>query len=868
MGARLARRLWGYLLGFLEVVGLREEGGAGYEASLAALRLRYFRLRDLLAANNELLEIIADLEERLQGRGHVGVRSLKAKALAALTRAHRMVTALNALSDGRYPSLEQVLQRIQQRISASLSEAQAERGEPLVVPLSQLRLASAPWAGNKMAALGEAAAGLGLPVPDGFVVTTRAFRRLLDSIGGADGLRPGATEEIEDFSERAKRWIREAALPADLVKGIRDAHRAMAPPGQDPPRVSVRSSAVEEDAACSFAGQYLTRLNVTGDGLLEAYQDVLASLYEPQAIFYRRSMGVAEEDVELAVGFVAMVDAAASGVAFSQDPVGQREGKVVIHAAWGLGSSLVDGKVQPDVILVDREGDDPGVQVAAAAQRTRLVALPSGGTAVDEVPEAEAGRPCLTRDQALQLARWVLALEDRFGEPQDVEWALDAAGRLAILQTRPLTRVGAASQEDEGPAEGAELLLQGGATAMPGAACGPVVHASPSDPLEHIPEGAVLVVAHSSPRFVRAMKRCSGIVAEVGSVIGHMASLAREFGVPTVLGMEGAASLLPEGERVTLDANARRVYRGEVPSLLERRSAVPAQRPKGRPQRMLEEVARYIVPLNLTDPSDPYFSPLKASTLHDVARYVHEKSFQEMFGIAGLVGNVRAAAPILDVFLPMDLYLLDLGGGLSAPKGTRKVKRGQIASPLLAALVEGMLHPGIQRFGPKAMDAGGFLHVMFRHALTNAEENPALRDPCFAIFSDKYLNMAARVGYHFSAVDAYCTQSIDQNYVVFRFKGGAADQARRVRRVRAIARILGELGFVTDVRGDLVAARFIKQGREETMRAIEMLGRLLQFMRQMDAAMVSDAVSDEVAQAFLEERYDLGGKGAPPSKDA
>ena len=310
---------------------------------------------------------------------------------------------------------------------------------------------------------------------------------------------------------------------------------------------------------------------------------------------------------------------------------------------------------------------------------------------------------------------------------------------------------------------------------------------------------------------------------------------------------------------VTVDAGHRRVFEGRVEPLLSSAPAAGAGPASGPGDTLLECVASYVVPLSLTDPRDPSFTPLNCTTLHDLARYVHERSFEEMFSIHALVGDVRRQAPVLDVFLPVDLYVLDLGGGLDAPPGARRVKRGQIASPLLKSLIDGMLHRDIPRSGPRAMDAGGFFQVVMRHGLTNPEDNAGLRDPSFAIVSDRYLNVASRVGYHFSAVDAYCGDFVNENYITFRFKGGAADRIRRERRVRAIGRILKAMGFAVTVTDDLVVANFQKQPGEAVLAHLEMLGRLLQFMRQMDAAMASDAWVDRVVQAFLDGDYGMAG---------
>lgn len=237
-----------------------------------------------------------------------------------------------------------------------------------------------------------------------------------------------------------------------------------------------------------------------------------------------------------------------------------------------------------------------------------------------------------------------------------------------------------------------------------------------------------------------------------------------------------------------------------------------------------------------------------------------------MFRLGERIGDVRHVAYQLDVFLPIDLYLLDLGGGLEPTPGSRKVKRSQVRSAPLAALLGGMLHEKIPRYGPKPIDVGGFLSVMARHALADPTSEPSFRDPCYAIVSDRYLNYTARVGYHFSVVDAYTGGTPNKNYISFRFRGGAADDVRRARRASAIAGVLRDAGFAVETRGDDVTARLTRLPRDEALRHLDALGRLLQFMRQMDVAMVDDASVERVKAAFERGDYDLTSRRPTPAR--
>ena len=159
------------------------------------------------------------------------------------------------------------------------------------------------------------------------------------------------------------------------------------------------------------------------------------------------------------------------------------------------------------------------------------------------------------------------------------------------------------------------------------------------------------------------------------------------------------------------------------------------------------------------------------------------------------LGDLRGVSTHLDVFLPIDLYVIDLGDGIDAPAGTRRLKVSHIVSAPLKALLAGMLDKRIPRFGPRPMDLRGFMSIMMRHAVTNPEEERTFRDPCYALISDQYLNYTARVGYHFGVVDAYCGETMNKNYISLLFRGGAADYIRRHRRAKAIGGILEHYGF-------------------------------------------------------------------------
>lgn len=867
---QMVRRMWHCFLVFLEIIGLREEENVDQVAQVVRLKLYHTEFRNLLSANNSFLETIADLEHKLLCREFIDRSYVKRKTVRAIGDIHAMVESLNAISGGRYPVLREVMDRIAAALVVVVKDSDSSPPPGLVLDMSTIYRNGADIFGGKMANLSEIRNTVGLPTPDGFVVTTEGFRVLIEEGGIRSWIQDRemellSTQDVEGVSNALQDRILNVKIPSRLGEAILGAYdRLRQRTGSSSGlTLAVRSSAVGEDGDFSFAGQFLSLLNVGREKLLDAYLRVVASLYSPEAVYYRLLHGIPCGSAEMAVGFIVMVDAAVSGVAFSKNPNQPDSDCVLIQAIRGLGVPLVEGRTSPEVIFASRETQEPEITRIPSHQESRLILSPNSGMQEEPVQPYEAEQACLTDNEVLQLAEWALLLESNFGSPQDIEWAMDKNRRLILLQSRPLRMVAHLVRTDQ-PVPGFPLLVKDGEVACPGVGTGPAIHMAHDDDMNSFPDGGVLIARRSSPKFVRLMSRARAIVTDIGSTTGHMASLAREFRVPTLLNTRIAIQVIPNGTLVTVDATNGFVYKGEVPFPKEEET----ENQRGKDFRtnkrltsgfhLLEKVVKYIVPLNLTDPRSSQFAVDQCQTLHDLARYVHEKSYKEMFMMGGNVGDLRASSYCLDVFLPIDLYIIDLGGGLKGTPIGRKVKRSHITSAPLAALLDGMLHDKIPRFGPRPMDLRGMLSIMMRHATTSPEMERTFRDPCYAIVSDNYLNYTARVGYHFSVVDTYCSNTPNKNYISLFFRGGAADHVRRSRRARAIAGILKEHSFSVEVSHDLVSGRLGKSTRNETISQLKMIGSLFQFFRQMDVAMTNEDSVHLLQDAFLRGDYDLG----------
>ena len=714
--------------------------GAGSGGDL--LRRKYASFRQLLATNNEILERIADLEAALAADQPIPKDDLLAIAESVRERAVAIVDDLNVIADGRFRSLRGNVDRIAAGIGEALRSVQGTPVTAACLPLEELDRRMADVVGGKTANLGEVSNVLGLPVPPGFAITAFAYRSFVAGAGIKENLaelwRRMDWEDLGSVSVTAARMqalVLAAEIPQDVKESITLAAHDLYRVSAGHPRVSMRSSAIGEDSRTSFAGQYASFLNVPLEQILRRYRETVASKFGARALFYMHSRGFREDEIAMSVGCFMMIEARAAGVGYTVDPNDPDRDTMTVTAVWGLGTPVVGGTMTPDVYLVPRNPRTGTIERRVADKRRRVVCRRDEGTVEEDVPLELRERPCLDDETLDRLASWMRALETHNRVPQDVEWVLDADGRLFILQTRPLALPDSpAPRPSRPPGVGRDrLLLSGGSTACPGAGTGPVVHAETDEELARFPPGGVLVARQNAPRFVEVMTRASAIVTDVGSVTGHMASLSREYGVPTLCNA-GAATGLPEGLEVTVDATGCAVYRGRVEELVSIRRA-PRQSLRSLPSAAVQErVTARIAYLNLTDPSKNSFRAKNCVTYHDVVRFCHEMAISEMFHINDY-SNLReqGVAFRLETDVPLGIYVIDLGDGLAAPPGAHRVTPEQIVSVPMRALWRGITTPGVRWAGARPIDVGGFLSALASTVADVARGERGLGDNSYAM---------------------------------------------------------------------------------------------------------------------------------------
>nr|WP_246387992.1 PEP/pyruvate-binding domain-containing protein [Desulfovibrio intestinalis] len=832
---------------------------------MTAFHRRYASFKELLQANADLAGILANLNATQQGERHMETSQVRKEARRAIFRCDRMATTLNDISSQRHEGLNAAVQSIAKRIEKELDQRASGDVPTLTLDLREVDASMAYSVGGKNANLGELRNMLDMPVPRGFAITIKAgsifllrtpglFKSMYSLLRSLD---PEKTESINTVSRQVEQLICDAPVPVEVEKALLKAWDLAY--GNDPQVVvALRSSAIAEDGVQSFAGQYRSLLGVTRNDLIAAFKTVVASLFSPRALAYRAGHGYALDATGMGLCCVEMVRSRAAGVAFSRHPVDLRSNSIVINGLWGLGEMVVDGSGTPDQWLVSRAtGKITKAAIAHKAVRLRLVRTQTGvDSELTPVPEDLQDVPCLSDEQVRQLANMVMELERHYQYPQDMEWAVDEDDQIVLLQTRPMG-LDSMAEEKTAPILGhLRPLLSGADVAARGVGCGPVVFVGDGEDITHFPEGAVMLMDHSSPSAMSAMRRASAIIAQTGSLTGHMASICREFGVPTLMNIPGVTGVLAPGQIVTVDALLGRIFDGEVPELLALRLTRPQARTDSPALMLLRRVAPYILPLHLVDPRADTFTPEHCTSLHDVMRYAHEMSYTEMFKISDSVtDNSAGVASELVSSIPLDLHIIDLGGGLRNPE-SRRVHPDDVTSVPFRKVLDGMLNPAVQARGPRPVNMRGFLSVMGQSVIGgNQEGSSRFGQRSYAIISDRYLNFSSRVGYHYAILDTWCGDSLSKNYIRFEFAGGAASDAQRVRRVRCIGLILKELGFTVELTGDRIRARYQKYPKSELCTRLDQLGRLLIMTRQMDMLMVNEAAVAACADKFLKGEY-------------
>ncbi|OWJ55752.1 phosphoenolpyruvate synthase [Pyrodictium delaneyi] len=457
---------------------------------------------------------------------------------------------------------------------------------PLIIWIENLRAKDVDLAGGKGANLGELVSA-GVPVPPGFVVTTEAYWRFMKVTGLwekikniLDGINVEDTKALDEASRKIREMILKAEVPEEIAKAIKNSYRELAKRvGVEEPLVAVRSSASAEDLPeASFAGQQDTFLNVKGeDAVVEKVKACWASLFTARAIFYRAQQGIDDSKVGMAVVVQKMVSSRSAGVMFTIHPATGDPNVIVIESSWGLGEAVVGGKVTPDEFIIDKKTLEI-VEKKINPKNIMITYDPERGeNVVIELPKEKALAPSLSDEEAKILAKYGIKIEQHYGNPMDIEWAIDKdikpPNNIFIVQARHETvwsrkmKEGKVEEKESGTeaVEGGRILVRG-LPASPGVATGVArVILDPHGPeAQQFQKGDILVTKMTDPDWVPLMKKAAAIVTDEGGMTSHAAIVSRELGIPAIVGTGNATQVIKTGMLITVDASRGVVYEGKV----------------------------------------------------------------------------------------------------------------------------------------------------------------------------------------------------------------------------------------------------------------------------------------------------------------
>lgn len=803
-------------------------------------RAKYETFKNLLHHDRRCHEFLAELEELYYHNKKVDINVISRLFAELSTSVSNMVSCLSQLTPGSYENLSDYYKKFDFYARFALAPPEIHTSPPYILPINGI-FPNDLQVGGKGFHLCRLNQHLGLPVPDGFIISTSAYNHVLAENNLHAPIRKKLSllhindpALLHKTSEDIVALIMAAALPDNLSRLILSSFHELQNRTQAN-KVALRSSAVSEDSAISFAGQYNSILQVSEKDLFKAYKEVLASKFSPRALFYRIANGLIDDATPMAVLVLEMIDAVASGVITTQDPARPQDNTMVLHALQGLGEDLMAGKSSPDCLSISRA---KGHNLAMQLQEAHPIHLPA-----EHIP---------------QLMAWAGQIENFQKNPQEIEWCLDKANRLFILQARSLFIQQKEEKKNIKPEKNSHVLLQGGETASRGAACGKIFHARSEDELFSIPQGAILVTGATSPSFASIIEKLAGVVAEQGSAADHFASVAREFGIPVIVRTGKNCRSLPEGKEVTIWADHGSIYEGCSENIVKQ--SLPDNIPKqASPVRLaFKMVIDFISPLKLINPADPAFLPESCRSFHDIIRFSHEKAVQVMFSQAKQGFLRKGGAKKLHSTVPLNLYVLDAGQGFKI-EASAKEELGleDLQSVPFLSFWTGLTHKGVNWSKHDHFDWKTFDDVSLAGGIASKKDSAFAS---YAIISRDYLNLNLRFGYHFALLDALSTRTPEENYIMLRFAGGGGAFAGKSHRIHFIASILKRLDFTTEVKGDLLDARFMRYDEKTTANRLDMVGRLLGATKLMDMILTDQAMADRMVEEFFDGRYDFSCK--------
>lgn len=826
-------------------------------------RQLFEKFRQMLERNNRVLEILAELEDKFSGEYIFDINYLKKTEAVLTEEITGLITDINLITRNRYAELIDVQHKIQTMLENIINRNDCILDNRKVISLSEVDRDCEEFVGGKNAKLGEIRNHIQFNTPDGFGISVLGFYDFMDQNGLWDKIKlilqqKDGAEGGKSNAEKVKMieaLFHQAKIPPDLRKEIQRELKSLFKRRKEKMRLAVRSSAVGEDSELkSHAGQFRSLLNVPADQIPEAYKKIIASRFMNLPFLEKCNPEHLREKMPMAVGVQEMIPATMSGIAYSNDPANPSCNCIIISSVFGLGAPLAAGEMNGDFYRVSKLNPTEVFEKKIVEKSKMMIPVHGGGVDLVPVPSGKQKESSLTDEHVRQIAEIAFVLERSLQRSQDIEWAIDSKNRVYVLQSRALRLKNLPAKRQKLKLDSIKkypvLLQEQGVIANRGIAAGKVCRVSEDVDPAHFPVGAIAVARHASPRLSKIIRKTAAILTEIGSSTGHMATIAREFGVPTIVGTGKANDVLQDGMEITVDAQENVVYQGIIPELLEferEDEDVFIEMPE---YRILRRMLKILTPLNLTDPTGSNFQAKNCKTYHDIIRFAHEKAVQELINL-----NISAkrfpdiVVRDLKLILPIGLKVIDIGNGVAKMDGNRKqVTIDEITSIPMKAVLSGLTAPNIWSTKPVDLGFGDFMSSITRFSMS--DDKLAYQGQNLAVISENYLNLSLRLGYHFNVIDTYLSPNMKDNYIYFRFVGGVTDNVRRHRRAVVIKSILEKEDFVVTIEGDLVIAKVKNKSQRELEATLITIGKLIGFTRQLDAKMQTDKAVQYYVDAF------------------
>ena len=778
-----------------------------------SVRSLVHKFRRILELNNTIMEKIAEMEQALGGEFIFDNAFLNASVRELARHVHQVVYSLNAMASDRYVELYDQYEYITGILEDILSGGLGPHALRLTLAFPEIHWESLPLVGLPNACLAELLRMPETGAVDGFVVTVTGCRAALQTVALPgplpEDLALAVREEAEQLFSR-----RGGACALTL---------SPCPAGPGEMRSMPRS--LDRESSAETLEQDLAALLRLVD---EALPDADLAIGVREAVFgeYQGTLMTLDRGI---------LEADALSINFSPDP-----------SLESAREYYLLRRTQPFPLLRSEIAPKNGQQRLPDGKKLNA---PHEGNLL-------RGGALLDAERQRRLAEAGMLLERAQGVPQKLVWRLNQRGDPRILDVEPLPL----EEQDEDIGElseelaGALPLLHGGTTAQAGVMTGTVVHVRDTDDPDRLPLGAVVVARASTPRLSPFLLRAGALITELGSPIGHLATLAREYRIPAVVGAKGALTALEPGAEVTLDASVPVVYKGAIASLLRHDRAGSEFFATDPEYTTLRRLLRFIMPLRLVNPDSKDFSPDNCRSYHDIIHYVHERSVEELLE-TGKQGKGATHSHRLVDNPALNMGLVDAGGGLPRDADT-DVTLDQVLSEPLRYFVLGLDHAWNNRGGVNVSMRDIISGMQRTSALLSSPAQHAGRN--LAIVAPGYCNISLRMGYHFNVIDAMMGDTPNQNHIYFRFAGGFADNDRKYRRVGLLHRILARMHFNVAVKGDLITARLKVVDRETMAVTLGHVGLLSSYARQLDLVMDNEESMDLHETSFkrLVEEFD------------